>query len=380
MKVQDRLQSIFTPTVLVTGLTVAMLSGTNSLAGAEQVERIVRVVNVAATESYQPMTAIEGRLAIAGSDTMRPLLVKLAADFSRNHPKAKVGVEGGGSSQGLREFVLGLSGQRRGDKARGTGTEGASTVTVFASSRALSEAEHGHFTSRFSYEPLAIPIAMDAVAIYVHASNPIPQLSLEQLAGIYGAGSPAGTSTMTTWGQLGLGDRWSQAPIDVYGRDNRSGTKTFFSELVLHGKPQNARVIEEPGSASEVLTIARNPFSIGYAGIGFNISDIRVVPLVGADGTTSVAPTAETVTTGAYPLSRPLYLYINSDPKAEMHPVLLEFLRYVNSPQGQAVVLAARVYPLPQTTLEKNQDLLKSFRPKTGAPSNVGSPGVVVVD
>ena len=380
MKVQDKLQSIFTPTVLATGLTVALLSGTGSTVGAEQVERIVRVANATATEAYQPMRALEGRLAIAGSDTMRPLLVKLAADFSRNHPKAKVGVEGGGSSQGLREFVLGLSGQRRGDKARGFGTEGASTVTVFASSRALSEAEQGHFTSRFGYEPLAIPIAMDAVAVYVHASNPIPRLSLEQLAGIYGAATPA---ALETWGQLGLGDRWSQAPIEVYGRDNRSGTKTFFSELVLHGKPQKATVLEEPGSANEALTIARNPFAIGYAGIGFNISDIRAVPLAKTDGDQAVAPTAETVTTGAYPLSRPLYLYINSDLKSEMHPVLLEFLRYVNSAQGQAVVLSAKVYPLPQTILEKNQDLLKSFKPK-GGPSNgvapVDVPRAVVVD
>lgn len=357
MKAKNRPRTIFRPTVLAAGLIVALLSGAGSIAGAEQVERIVRVANVTATESYQPMTAVEGRLSIAGSDTMRPLLVKLAADFSRNHSKAKVAVEGGGSSQGLREFVLGLSGQRRGDKARGTGTEGASTVTVFASSRALNEQEHGHFTSRFGYEPLAMPIAMDAVAIYVHASNPIPQLTLEQLAGIYGASAPA---TLATWGQLGLGDRWSQAPIDVYGRDNRSGTKTFFSELVLQGKPQKTTILEEPGSASEVLAIARNPFAIGYAGIGFNISDIRVVPLAKTDGAQAVVPTAETVTTGAYPLSRPLYLYINSDPKSEMYPVLLEFLRYVNSAQGQAVVLAAKVYPLPQTTLGKNHALLKS--------------------
>lgn len=358
MKVQDRLQSVCTPTVLAAGLTMAILSGIGSIAGAEQVERIVRVANVTTEAPYQPMTAVEGRLSIAGSDTMRPLLVKLAADFSRNHSKAKVAVEGGGSSQGLREFVLGLSGQRRGDKARGTGTEGASTVTVFASSRALNEQEHGHFMSRFGYEPLAIPIAMDAVAIYVHASNPIPHLSLEQLASIYGTGS---ASPLATWGQLGLADRWAQAPIEVYGRDNRSGTKTFFSELVLQGKPQKATVLEEPGSASEVLTIARNPFAIGYAGIGFNISDVRVVPLAGANSAQPVAPTAETVTTGSYPLSRPLYLYINSDPQSEMHPVLLEFLRYVNSRQGQAVVLAAKVYPLPQATVENNQALLTRF-------------------
>lgn len=356
MKMQDRLQSILcTPAMLGAGLIMVMLAGTDSTVEAEQVERMIRVANVAAEVPYRPMASAEGRLSIAGSDTMRPLLLKLAADFSRTHPKAKVGVEGSGSSEALREFVLGLSGQRRGDKARGRGTEGASTVTVFASSRALTEQEHGHFTSRFGYAPLAMPIAMDAVAIYVHASNPIPQLSIAQLASIYGTGA---ATPLATWGQLGLGAPWSQAPIDVYGRDNRSGTKTFFSELVLQGKPQKPTILEEPGSASEVLAIARNPFAIGYAGIGFTISDIRVVPLAKTDSDQAVAPTAETVATGAYPLSRSLYLYVNSDPTSAMHPVLLEFLRYVNSAQGQAVVLAAKAYPLPQTALATNQTLL----------------------
>lgn len=306
-----------------------------------------------------PRVSVEGRLAIAGSDTMRPLLMRLAADFVRNNPKAKIAVEGGGSTQGLREFVLGLSSQRRGDKARGTGTDGAATVTVFASSRALTESEHGHFTSRFNYEPIAMPIAMDAVAVYVHASNPIPHLSIGELARIYGA--DAGEQSVSTWGQLGLNNGWTRTPIDMYGRDNRSGTRSFFSEVVLHGKPQKSAVMEEPGSASEVLTIARDPAAIGYAGIGFNISEVRAVPLMGSDGTTTVPPTAETVTSGQYPLSRALYLYINSAPNSKVHPVLYEFLRYVNGPRGQSLVKSAQAYPLSPAQLEMNMNILNTM-------------------
>lgn len=354
MNVRHRNQSM--RILLAVAAGVALFVETGLTASAELAERMIRVASVGVEDAYLPVTTVEGRLAIAGSDTMRPLLVRLAADFSRNHPKAKLAVEGGGSTEGLREFVLGLSSQRRGDKARGTGTEGASTVTVFASSRALGEKERGYFVSRFGYEPTEMPIAMDAVAVYVHASNPIPHLSLEQLAGIYGT-----ATATTTWGQLGLGEQWSQAPIEPHGRDNRSGTRTLFSEAVLHGKGQNVTAIEEPGSASMVMAIARNPFSIGYAGIGFNISDVRAVPLLSREGV-AVPPTADAVMNGSYPLSRSLYLYINSDPASRMHPVLLEFLRYVNSRQGQSVVQAAQAFPLPPASLEKNAAFLKNVQ------------------
>lgn len=358
MKVVARKQGAYGRFTITGLLILAILACVGIDAGAQSED--LKTDEGIKTELDQALANVEGRLTIAGSDTMRPLLVRLAADFHRTHPKAKIAVEGGGSTQGLREFVLGLSFQRRGDKARGTGNEGAATVTVFASSRPLTESEHGRFVSRFSYEPIAMPIALDAVALYVHASNSIPHLSLEQLAHIYGG--DLGDKALSKWAQLGVPNGRGESTIDAYGRDNRSGTRSFFSEIVLHGNPQKPSVIEEPGSASEVLAIARNPNAIGYAGIGFNISEVRIVPLIGKDGVTPVAPTAETVTSGEYPLSRPLYLYVNSQPGSKMHPVLQEFLQYVNSQRGQTIVKTEGAFPLSPSQREANNNMLHAHQ------------------
>ncbi|MFZ1674509.1 MAG: substrate-binding domain-containing protein, partial [Nitrospira sp.] len=94
-----------------------------------------------AIEPYVNHNGLQGKLSIAGSDTMRPLIAKLAAQFSSLHPAAQIAVEGTGSSAAIREFLLGLSYQRRGDKVQGRGTAGSTTVELLASSRQLTEDE-----------------------------------------------------------------------------------------------------------------------------------------------------------------------------------------------------------------------------------------------
>jgi phosphate transport system substrate-binding protein len=307
---------------------------------------------------YAPNAHLEGRLAIAGSDTMRPLLTRLAADFQREHQKVHLAVEGTGSSEAIREFTIGISGQRRGDKAKGdSGHEGAAQVTLLASSRELTSQERDRFSSRFGYEPLTIPIALDAVAIYVHKSNAIQSLTLAQVDSIFSSTHKRGGQDITTWGQLGLESLAAQ-PIHLYGRDKKSGTLDFFQSVALEGGNLKPSVNEEPGSASEVLAIARDPLAIGYAGVGFQISDIRMVPLAKESGGRGILPSAESVTDGDYPLSRALYLYVNQDPKAKFDPVMLEFLTYVNSPSGQEVVVRANAYPLSKGAIAKNLEIL----------------------
>ena len=347
-------------------LCVAIIPGM-VFPGLSQAERatISEQTPVTTIAAYQPNPQLEGRLAISGSDTMKPLLRRLAGDFTAQHPRVKLAIEGGGgggskefegsgSTQGIREFVMGISSQRRGDKARGTGHEGAAKVTVLASSRQLSDEERKHFVSHFGYEPIPFPVAMDAVAIYVHQSNPVASLSLDQLAGIFG--EEASAQRIETWGQAGVKDLADQ-PIHLYGRDKRSGTRDFFVDMALHGHRMKGSITEKPGSASEVLAISQDPLGIGYAGIGFNRSDVRIVPLQDAGGSI-VPPSLQAVTTESYPLSRTLWLYINQEPNTKYDPVLLEFLRYVNSPRGQAMVATAQAYPLPESVVAKNHALL----------------------
>ncbi len=336
--------------------------GLIAVAAAEHAGTNVVKSPAAGLVNYTPNPHLEGRLAIAGSDTMRPLLTRLVGNFTLQHRKVKIAVESFGSAQGIREFIIGISAQRRGDKLRGTGHDGASQVTVLASSREMTAEERNKFSSRFGYEPLAIPIALDAVAIYAHKSNPIRSLTLDQVDGIFSSTRKRGGPDIMTWGQLGLETLGTQ-PIHLYSRDKRSGTRDFFDAVALQGGDLKPSATEEPGSASEVLAIAGDALGIGYAGVGFEISDVRVVPLAKESGAAAIAPTTETVANGSYPLSRPLYLYVNQGPNAKFDPVLLEFLRYVNSPQGQSVVVSAKAYPLPQVLLAKNLDLLNTASP-----------------
>jgi phosphate transport system substrate-binding protein len=326
---------------------------------AEQANALAQASGETISEQYQPAPGIDGRVTIAGSDTMQPLMAKLAASFMAFQPKAKFGIEGQGSSESIREFMLGLSLQRRGDKAGGKGTEGASRTGLLASSRPLTDQEVKGFVSHHGYEPIGIPVAMDAVAMYVHNDNPIHSLTLEQVDALFSSSlKRAKGEHFTTWGQVGLKDQWGQQPVHLYGRNKKSGTREFFRHVALVDGELHDDVQEQPGSASEILAIARDPLAVGYAGVGFHSSMVRIVPLAAESGRAPILPNVETVATGQYPLARPLYLYVNKKPDGKLDPVVGEFLKFVNSRQGQEAVARANFYPLTAAQISKNLELM----------------------
>lgn len=308
--------------------------------------------------SYASENALSGKLSIAGSDTMRPLVAKLAAQFSAVHPAAQIAVEGTGSGSAVREFMLGMSYQRRGDKANGRGTAGSAAVELLASSRQLTEDELKGFESNHGYRPLEVPIAMDAVAIYVHQNNPVQQLTMEEVDAMFGQDRKRGHVPITTWKQVGVQAPLGDQPIHLYGRDKKSGTRAFFKHVALKDGELKSDLLEQPGSASEIIAIAQDPFAIGYAGVGFQVSAVRTVPIAAGPGQPAVQPSAETVVSGAYPLGRSLYLYVKKNPNEELAPVVKEFLSFVNSRQGQETVARASFYPLPNTQVAKNRQEL----------------------
>lgn len=312
-----------------------------------------------AIEPYTNHNGLHGKLSIAGSDTMRPLISKLSAQFLSLHPGAQIAVEGTGSSAAIREFLLGLSYQRRGDKVQSRGTAGSNAVELLASSRQLTEEEQKGFEFNYGYRPLEVPIAMDAVAIYVHKNNPIQRLTLAQIDGIFGKDHKRGQAAISNWSQVGLLESsLAQQPIHLYGRDKRSGTREFFKHVALKDGDLVDTVVEQPGSASEIIAIAQDPLAVGYAGAGFNISDVRQVPIAMQPDQNAYLPSVNTVTSGTYPLGRSLYLYVKKDPNDKLDPFVAEFLSFVNSRQGQETVARASFYPLTGAQVAKNlQDL-----------------------
>ena len=311
-------------------------------------------------EGYTPdHNGLTGRLSIAGSDTMNPLVSKLAARFMSSHPGIKIAVDGVGTHAAIREFQLGHSYQRRGDKARGKGNEGATRVELLASSRGLTEDELAGFESNHGYRPIGIPIAMDAVAIYVHKDNPLPQLTVAQLDGIFGKERKRDHVPIVTWNHAGLLDgALAQQPLHLFGRDTRSGTRAVFKHLALLDGELNEEVMEQPGSASTIVAISQDPLAIGYAGVGFQMPSVRLVPIAGRPGEPALLPSQDTVLSEAYPLSRPLYLYVKKSPKEKLDPVVSEFLSFINSWQGQETVGRAGLYPLTGVQVTRNRQAL----------------------
>ena len=328
-------------------LPLMMLMATSVGAEEALVSRIAASVNPE-LQSYAAQTSVQGRMSIAGSDTMQPVLSKLAMEFRRRHPEMKIAVQGSRDSKLSPEdlFLTGLSTMRRGDGDT-AGHFGAHDVQLLASSRALSERELAKFQSRYGYAPTPIAIGQDAVAIYVNHDNPISHLTLEQLDAIFSKSRKRGLPDIKEWHQVGLDGPWDHAPIRLYGRDQRStGTLPFFRQVVLLGGEFKNDLTPEPGSASIVVAIGKDRQGIGYSGIGFQTSEVRAVPLSEETGSPAIAPSIESVMEGKYPLSRPLYLYVNKDPKAAWDPKILEFLRFINSREGQETVARAGIYPL----------------------------------
>jgi phosphate transport system substrate-binding protein len=278
--------------------------------------------------------------------------MKIAVQGSHNHDER--------TQLPLIEPLLdGHANSRRGD-GKTSGHFGSNQVQLLASSRPLTEEELKTLRQRHGFEPTPIPIAQDAVAIYVNSENPIKGLTLQQADAIFSKSRKRGAAeNLSRWGQLGLTGEWDQAQIHLYGRDLRSkGTRPFFKQIVLVDGEFKDDVRMQPGSASVVLAITGDRFGIGYSGIGYQSSSVRAVPLAENTDSDYVAPSAESVQGGNYPLSRQLYLYVNKAPSKALDPKILEFLKFANSQEGQTIVAKAGVYPLTAPQITANLERL----------------------
>jgi phosphate transport system substrate-binding protein len=344
-----------------TGLLTSLVAlGLAAGVSAEQAGSAVKPAVDSAIGSYAASAAVSGGIAIAGSDTMQPIITKIASAFRKWQPEVKIAIQGGGTDAALLQFLQNQAAIRRGDADAGPKSHMVSgSLALLAASRPLTEHERSDFRSRYGYEVTEIPIALDAIAVFVNHRNPVEGLALEQLDAIFSKDRKRGAQEeVTTWGQLGLKDEWAQQPIHRYGQDHRSGTRAIFIQEALKGGEFRPDVREESGPATEILAISRDILGIGYAGVGFRASTIRFLPLAERAGAAFVAPSPETVAGGTYPLGRQLYLYAKKSPKGGLEPEVLEFLKFINSREGQDMVAKAGAYPLPAHQVAKNLQIL----------------------
>jgi phosphate transport system substrate-binding protein len=285
---------------------------------------------------YKLVSGLTGTLSIAGSDTMKPLTESWSADFRQLYPGLPIKVESRGSETGLAALLEG--------KAQ-----------IAAMSRRMTQQEVVEFKREFGYEPTEVPVAVDALAVFVHKDNPIEGLTLAEVDAMFSKERRRGLPyPVNAWGDVMLlEEEWVNAPVHLYGRNGNSGTASFFREHVLNGADLKKTMTVGVGSASVVVELMKDRFGIGFSGIGYRTSGLRPVPLAAVQGGRYVAPTFETAMDGSYPLRRNLYLYINRPPKVTPPGPLTEYVKFALSQQGQQIVLDQGYYPLP--TLELNR-------------------------
>jgi phosphate transport system substrate-binding protein len=179
----------------------------------------------------------------------------------------------------------------------------------------------------------------------VHKDNPLKGLTLKQVDGLFSQTRKRGGDDITEWGQLGV-HAWRGRAVSLFGRNSASGTYGFFQENALGKGDFKVTVKEQPGSSSVVQGVAGDRYALGYSGIGYKTSGVRSVALAGDDGQLYEA-TYDNALNGNYPLARFLIVYVNKKPGAPLDALTREFLSFVLSKEGQAVVEKDGYFPMP---------------------------------
>lgn len=235
------------------------------------------------------------KLQIAGSTTVLPIAEECARIFMENNPGSQVYVSGGGSSHGVKSVAEGV-------------------IDIGDASRDLKDSEKEQHTDLVTHA-----IAKDGVAIIVHPSNPINDLTITQLQGIY-------TGEITNWKDVGGED----IEIMVVSREGGSGTRDCFEQVVLKPieKDVTEKAIIQDSNGKVRTTITGNEQGIGFISLGYVNSDVKAVNLDGTE------PTIENIRSNDYAISRTLWMITKGDPDENEQA----FLDFVLSDQGQNIV------------------------------------------
>ncbi|TDF83330.1 phosphate ABC transporter substrate-binding protein PstS [Pseudomonas sp. H9] len=288
-----------------------------------------------AIPTYTKTTGVSGNLSSVGSDTLANLMTLWAEAYKKEYPNVNIQIQAAGSSTAPPAL-----------------TEG--TANLGPMSRKMKDVELQAFEQKYGYKPTAIPVAVDALAVFVHKDNPIKGLTMAQVDAIFSSTRLCGAKAdVKTWGDLGVTGDLANKPVQLFGRNSVSGTYGYFKEEGLCKGDFKPNVNEQPGSASVVQSISSSLNGIGYSGIGYKTASVKTVPLAKKDGGAFVEDNEANALNGTYPLSRFLYVYVNKAPNKPLAPLEAEFVKLVLSQAGQQVVVKDGYIPLPAKVAEK---------------------------
>ncbi len=266
---------------------------------------------------------LSGSIKIIGSNTVTPLSSLWAEEFMRRYPNVHIAVSGPGSGAGIAALIDG-------------------TTDICQASRPMSQKEVEKAKGK-GVDPYEIKLASDGLLFIVHPSNPVSELTIAQLSGIY-------TGQIINWKELGGKD----SPIVALARDTNSGTHVFFKEHVvqMEGLPTankqleyGSRVLFLPSTEAGIAEVSKNENAIFYSGLGYVTKQVKIVAIRKTTGEPAVLPSVDTVLSNTYPISRPLFFYTNGAPTG----LIKSFIDYCLSDEGQKKVTEAGYVPLPRS-------------------------------
>lgn len=258
----------------------------------------------------------------SGSDTMVNLAQSWAEEYAEINPTVSVEVAGGGSGTGIAAMING-------------------TVDLGNCSRQMEPEEIERAKQNTGKAPHQFIVGYDALAVYVHKGNPLNEVTIEQLAEIYGEGG-----RITKWSQLGIKHpACGKDEIIRVSRQSNSGTFHYFREALL-GATRDFKLgsIDLHGSKDVVALIERTPCAIGYSGMGYATEGVKKLRIARAAGEPTYEPNVETTLNGTYPIARPLYMYSLGNPTGAVK----EYLEWVFSDVGQQIVAKSGYVPVPK--------------------------------
>lgn len=271
------------------------------------------VLTLATISTLFAAVSVEARTTIQnkGSDTLVNVAQAWAEEYQKVDPEVAVAVSGGGSGTGIAAMING-------------------TVDIANASRSM-KAKEIKMAEERGQKPIEHVVGYDALAVFLHADNPIDELTIQQLSDIYGRGAK-----VSKWSDMGITvPGCSSDEIVVVSRQNNSGTYVYFKKAVLgkKGKYRNG-TLDMHGSKDVVELIENTPCAIGYSGLAYSTDHVKMA-CISSDGAACVSPSVATASDRSYPIARPLFMYTDGEPEG----TIKEYLDWINSDVGQCIIL-----------------------------------------
>jgi phosphate transport system substrate-binding protein len=289
---------------------------------------------------YHAGGSANGTIRGVGSSTSTMLLNRAADAFRQIEPNFRAEFTAGGSSTGPPALLAG-------------------TMSIITMSRQMSDEEIAAFTAKYHYAPTAVPIAEGAITIFVHHDNPVTSLSLGQLREIFTRERQPNGKVIDQWGELGLAGEWSDRPIALYRMEDKRGETAIFRQRALGGADFSALAEAQLTASSTVQAVAADRGGIAFAPTFFRCREVRMVPLVGADGQPYL-PNGPNCRDGRYPMAGEFYIYLNKAPGKALDAATAEFLRFVLSRDGQQTMIESGVFALSKSEVDRGLGALSN--------------------